>query len=317
MTSQHWRNWACPFGCSTAFDACRDLEDHLGSTHAEDLTAERVSYVSALSSRTDPSKVKGVCPICQKVNLTTINEYEFHIGHHLEQLALFALPAMSDIGEDYREMAKDETGDHQERQEIRLEIESKASGKSAEVNMDSIDHNKVYHKDAFIGPDPEVEVASDEEISTKLSRPQVDDQDKSDRQDREEIKTAEASESHLETPLDQGSQPHGVKDKGKSMYGGAELQSYRRDDQGSITTVGPPKSHGGSSTDSGYYSHSGWGGRSSSSRRSKYVHEKKWFCAWCHFGPLDWTDDTHCVECGRPRDQYCRVEYQTRKVRVT
>lgn len=61
----------------------------------------------------------------------------------------------------------------------------------------------------------------------------------------------------------------------------------------------------------------GDGHSGSSSRRSKYVQEKKWFCAWCHFGPLDWTYDTSCVECGRPRDQYCRVEYQTRKVRVT
>lgn len=65
------------------------------------------------------------------------------------------------------------------------------------------------------------------------------------------------------------------------------------------------------------YISSGDGHSGSSSRRSKYVQEKKWFCAWCNFGPLDWTYDTHCLECGRPRDQYCRVEYQTRKVRVT
>lgn len=54
-----------------------------------------------------------------------------------------------------------------------------------------------------------------------------------------------------------------------------------------------------------------------SSMRSKYVQEKKWFCAWCHYGPLDWAYDTLCNECGRSRDKYCRVEYQTRKVRET
>ncbi|KAI7785723.1 hypothetical protein LA080_006289 [Diaporthe eres] len=57
--------------------------------------------------------------------------------------------------------------------------------------------------------------------------------------------------------------------------------------------------------------------RGSSSRGSKYVQEKKWYCAWCNFGPLDWTYDTHCADCGRVRDQYCRVEYQTRRARVT
>lgn len=88
-------------------------------------------------------------------------------------------------------------------------------------------------------------------------------------------------------------------------------------------------SHASSSSSSSRHSHSsssrkndvylgGDGHSGSSSRRStKYVQEKKWFCAWCHFGPLDWTYDTHCLECGRPRDQYCRVEYQTRRVRVT
>ncbi|KAK2601120.1 hypothetical protein N8I77_010590 [Diaporthe amygdali] len=57
----------------------------------------------------------------------------------------------------------------------------------------------------------------------------------------------------------------------------------------------------------------GNGAGGSSSHRSKYVQEKKWFCAWCHFGPLDWTYDTHCLECGRARDQYCRIEYRSRK----
>lgn len=61
----------------------------------------------------------------------------------------------------------------------------------------------------------------------------------------------------------------------------------------------------------------GDGNGSSSSRRSKYVQDKKWYCAWCNFGPLDWTYDTSCVECGRQRDQYCHIEYKTRKVRVT
>lgn len=33
----------------------------------------------------------------------------------------------------------------------------------------------------------------------------------------------------------------------------------------------------------------------------RYVKEKKWYCGCCNFGPLDWTYDTHCVDCGHDR----------------
>lgn len=32
---------------------------------------------------------------------------------------------------------------------------------------------------------------------------------------------------------------------------------------------------------------------------------------------MDWIYDTSCLECQRPRDAYSRIEYQTRRVRVT
>lgn len=76
-------------------------------------------------------------------------------------------------------------------------------------------------------------------------------------------------------------------------------------------------SHKSSSHKHDVYLSGGDGNGGRSSRRPKYVQERKWFCAWCNFGPLDWIYDTHCVECGRPRDQYCRVEYQTRRANVT
>lgn len=171
MTSQHWRNWGCPFGCSPAFDKCRALEDHLRSAHAEELTAERLNYVSVLSARTDLSKAKGLCPICQKLELVTVDEYELHIGHHLEQLVLSALPAM--------------------RQFYGYEHEN--------VNFETEEH---------------------EDISTKLSRLQVDDDDELRRQYLEvEIKPEGADEGDLGTPLPPGGQPDEGEGKEKSTFG--------------------------------------------------------------------------------------------------
>ncbi|KAG8167402.1 hypothetical protein KVR01_003091 [Diaporthe batatas] len=84
----------------------------------------------------------------------------------------------------------------------------------------------------------------------------------------------------------------------------------------SHTSSSSRHSHGSSSRKNDVYLGRDGDG-SSSSRRPKYVQEKKWYCAWCNFGPMDWTYDSSCLECRRHRDQYCRVEYRTRKSHVT
>lgn len=315
MNMQHWRVWDCPFGCPTALNDCRALEVHLRSAHEGELSIERANHVSILSSRTDQDKAQGQCPMCQKVEIKTVGEYGSHIGQHLEQLALFLLPAMSDFDRNNHGSAKVETEERGERQEDRLENEPKASGKWVEVNLDDIDDTKINHKYTFGGAGPEVKATSEDEISTKLSRLGLDDQDKLSRKHREnEIKPAGAQEAHFESPFDQGGKPDEGKDVEKSTHGGAELQSPRKEGQGSITTVDQPKSVGRLFLDSENDTNIGWGGVRSLSRRPNYVQERKWHCSWCQFGPLDWTYDTHCADCGRPRDQYCRVEYQNRKV---
>lgn len=314
MTMQHWRVWDCPFGCPTALNDCRALKVHLGSAHGE-LSVERANHVSVLSGRTDQNKAQGLCPMCQKVEIRTVDEYGSHIGHHLEQLALFALPAMNDFDRNNYGNAKVDTEEHGGRQEGRLGNEPKASGKSAEVNMDDTDDTKVYHKDIFSGAGPEVKASSGDDISTILSRLQFDDQDQgSGKHQENEIKPVGAQEGHFESPLAQGGQPDEGKDEEKSMHREAKLQSPQKDGQESNTSFDQPKSLARLFMDSENDTHLGWGEGKNSSSRSKYVREKKWHCAWCEFGPLDWTYDTHCADCGRARDQYCRVVYQNRKV---
>lgn len=252
--------------------------------------------------------------MCQKVELKTVDEYGSHIGHHLEQLALFALPAMSDFDRNDHGNTTIETEEHGERQEGRLEIEPKASGKSAEVNLDDTDDTKVYDKDTFSGA---VQATSADDIATSFSRLQLDDQDKmSTKHQGDETKPVGEQEGHIESPLSQGGEPDEGKDEEKNTHGGAELQPPQKDGQGSVSTVDQPKSLTRLFLDSENDTILEWGGARNSFRRSKYVQERKWHCAWCEFGPLDWTYSTHCADCGRARDQYCRVVYENRKIRM-
>ncbi|RYP83569.1 hypothetical protein DL769_001323 [Monosporascus sp. CRB-8-3] len=52
-----------------------------------------------LSCRSDMSKAQGKCPFCLSFEIRTEEQYYSHIGGHLEQLALFALPRVGEEDE--------------------------------------------------------------------------------------------------------------------------------------------------------------------------------------------------------------------------
>ncbi|KAI0550636.1 hypothetical protein F4679DRAFT_199891 [Xylaria curta] len=48
-----------------------------------------------MCSQVDLSKATGPCPLCIKVYMSSATQYRTHVGHHLEQLGLFALPRIA------------------------------------------------------------------------------------------------------------------------------------------------------------------------------------------------------------------------------
>ncbi|KAH8758434.1 hypothetical protein F5883DRAFT_502279, partial [Diaporthe sp. PMI_573] len=103
MTREHWRQWDCPFGCSTPLDDSRALESHLKGIHAEKLDTRRATEILVRISRIDAGKANGDCPLCWNFEVKSIRQYASHVGHHLEQLALFALPNLDECEEEDRE----------------------------------------------------------------------------------------------------------------------------------------------------------------------------------------------------------------------
>jgi hypothetical protein len=56
------------------------------------LTAKQQDTLERICSQPDPDKVPGDCPICTEVQISSAEQYFTHVGNHLEQLSLFALP---------------------------------------------------------------------------------------------------------------------------------------------------------------------------------------------------------------------------------
>ena len=92
------------------------------------------------SSARDSSKACGPCPLCYEVQLGSEREYSSHVGKHLENLALFALPRVDD---DYS--TGDESTDEED-EDVALESDGEnidepnttAGSASVEVDMELV-----------------------------------------------------------------------------------------------------------------------------------------------------------------------------------
>ncbi|KAF9700891.1 hypothetical protein EKO04_000315 [Ascochyta lentis] len=94
----HHSSFQCVQGCSKVFRTESEFESHVRSKH-EDLAAPAVySALRRASARTPGLTEETVCKLFDK--RMTLCAMQKHLGHHHEQLALFALPANLDDTED-------------------------------------------------------------------------------------------------------------------------------------------------------------------------------------------------------------------------
>ncbi|KAM7204678.1 hypothetical protein V8F20_003462 [Naviculisporaceae sp. PSN 640] len=115
MKQHHWRIWNCPFGCPGIFHTSRSFTTHVMELHPEDKAARRINTLQDLSSHFDPKKIECQCPLCGAFQISNEKQFGVHVGNHMEQLALFALPnhggedeSEDDSGNSNRELDKDE-----------------------------------------------------------------------------------------------------------------------------------------------------------------------------------------------------------------
>lgn len=92
MLQEHWRIWTCPFGCRLNFQSSNELRSHTIEAHPRQISIKRLEDLVSLSSKADLTRAQGKCSLCLTFDINNSRMYESHVGNHLEQLALFALP---------------------------------------------------------------------------------------------------------------------------------------------------------------------------------------------------------------------------------
>lgn len=89
--SMHNSTWSCPFACTTSLVTSEVFEEHLRRSHANDVNEASIQSMAraCMQCREDTTEVK--CRLCKNTYPSRKLLYK-HTGHHLEQLAFFALP---------------------------------------------------------------------------------------------------------------------------------------------------------------------------------------------------------------------------------
>lgn len=129
MSQEHWRQWSCPLGCAANSSSPLSLRRHLKDIHGTVPSDKNIDFIISQSSRPDPQHSHGVCPLCNDVNIKSNHQYRSHIGHHLEQLALFVLPAHEyDSADDEDEDSNASASDTEEEEEISTQNEDESLG---------------------------------------------------------------------------------------------------------------------------------------------------------------------------------------------
>jgi hypothetical protein len=101
----HRKQWNCISCQHSPFDSADKFEKHLSRRHANVLTKDQIPFIiNACETPLDRFRASS-CPLCSDWKLffstpghspsdlfATVEQFRKHLGRHLEQLALFALP---------------------------------------------------------------------------------------------------------------------------------------------------------------------------------------------------------------------------------
>lgn len=129
MSQEHWRQWTCPLGCAAKSSSPSGLRRHLKDFHDTVSSDKNIDFIVSQSSTPDPQHSHGLCPLCNDVEIKSNHQYRSHIGHHLEQLALFVLPTLDyDSANDEDESNNTSARDTEEDDEISTQNEDEPLG---------------------------------------------------------------------------------------------------------------------------------------------------------------------------------------------
>lgn len=104
----HRNSWICP-KCSGVFESSEALGQHLDERHSLEISSSQMTMVIEQSRRPMDFIQPSECPFCddewasaelnatsaEEVLVVDLDEFRRHLGHHLQQVALFSLPRLN------------------------------------------------------------------------------------------------------------------------------------------------------------------------------------------------------------------------------
>jgi hypothetical protein len=87
----HARVWVCPYGCVEPMRSPDTFRSHIETAHTHSAPGDVTQTLIAACGRTIDKVPIRTCPLCTKL-CPSAKHWTKHVGHHLEQLALFSLP---------------------------------------------------------------------------------------------------------------------------------------------------------------------------------------------------------------------------------
>lgn len=152
-----------------------EFQSHIEAFHEKDVSSSNISSLGELSSRVNMAKVDGNCPLCQDHYIKSERDYSNHVGKHLENLALFALPNTEDGSsqddEDGDEdqlsgvitESKDDENNNQSRQDHLLKSPHEIESVGSKAGEEELKVGNEQAKDAA-NISPEADVKSREKV---------------------------------------------------------------------------------------------------------------------------------------------------------
>ncbi|KAF5568402.1 transcription factor Cys6 [Fusarium phyllophilum] len=165
VSQYHWRTWSCPFKCGNTFPSAVELGDHIRLQHLPNASDEHLSTVVARGEVSVSNGVTQECPLCRRA-ISGLKSYVKHVGRHLEQLALHALPKIGDEElEDYVESGE-QNNEASELSAISAENDSETSSKAEDNQAESSGPNTMT-----VGYDGEANITAGEVLGGDAPMP--------------------------------------------------------------------------------------------------------------------------------------------------
>ncbi|KAK8117764.1 uncharacterized protein PG998_006045 [Apiospora kogelbergensis] len=95
LRQQHWRVWKCHCDGLDMFSSQESFMAHAQNHHRSTIGPDQMETFIETCERPNPDFDSQTCKLCDEL-ISSSQQYQRHIGRHLEQLALFALPTNYD-----------------------------------------------------------------------------------------------------------------------------------------------------------------------------------------------------------------------------